>query len=150
QGVTDDMERFRFNTMVSKLMIFAGELSDRAEQLRGTGAWTEAIRSLVLLMAPAMPALAEELWATIGGPYSVHTQSCPSYDPALTAVATATVAVQVDGKVRDKLEVAADAGQDAVYAEATRSERIARLLEGKRVAKVIYVPGRLLSIVTTR
>ncbi len=148
QGVTDDLERFRFNTMISKLMIFAGDLVERGEAARGTAAWTEAIRSLVLLLAPAMPCLAEELWERIGGPYSVHQQSWPTYDAALTAVATATVAVQVDGKLRDKLEVPAGADQDAVVTQALRSERVSRTIGDRSVAKVIYVPGRLLNVVT--
>jgi leucyl-tRNA synthetase len=148
EAVTDDLERFRFNTAVAKLMTYVGELADRSKDVRGTEAWTEAIRTLLLLLAPMAPHLVEELWARAGGPYSVHTQAWPQVDPALAAVDSTVVVVQVDGKVRDKLTVPIDADQASVLARATSSERVARLLDGRRIVKEIYVPGRMLSLVT--
>jgi leucyl-tRNA synthetase len=148
RAVTDDLERFRFNTAVAKLMTYLGELSDRSKEVRGTGAWNEAVRTLLLLLAPMAPHLAEELWARSGGQYSVHTQSWPQADEQLAAVDSAVVVVQVDGKVRDKLTVPVDADQASVLAQATASERVARLLDGRRIVKEIYVPGRMLSLVT--
>jgi leucyl-tRNA synthetase len=148
QGVTDDLERFRFNTAISKLMMYVGELADRQSELRGTGAWTEAIRSLLLLLAPITPHVVEELWEQVGGAYSAHTQAWPTFDPALVAVEEAVVVVQIDGKVRDKLTVAVGVEPSAVLARAMESERVRRALEGRRVVKEIYVPGRMLSLVT--
>jgi leucyl-tRNA synthetase len=148
QGVADDLARFRFNTMVAKLMTFAGALADQPSAVRGTAAWHEAIRTLLLMLAPSMPHLAEELWARLGGSYSIHQQGWPAHDPALTVAEMVEVAVQVDGKVRDRLTVGVDADEASVVALARASERIERHLEGRAVAKVIYVPGRLLSLVT--
>jgi leucyl-tRNA synthetase len=147
-GVTEDLERFRFNTTIAKLMTFSGELSERAGAARGSAAWQEAIRALLLVMAPAMPHLAEELWERLGGPYSIHRQAWPAHDPALAAAETVTVAIQVDGKVRDKLTVAADADEASVVALARASERVERHLAGRRLVKTIYQPGRILSLVT--
>ncbi|HEY3111674.1 MAG TPA: class I tRNA ligase family protein, partial [Chloroflexota bacterium] len=152
-GVTEDLERFRFNTMIAKLMTFSGELSARASgspasAAGGSAAWHEAIRALLLLLAPAMPHLAEELWERLGGRYSIHRQSWPVHDPALVAAETVTVAIQVDGKVRDKLTVAVDADEASVVAQARASERVERHLEGRRLVKTIYQPGRILSLVT--
>jgi leucyl-tRNA synthetase len=147
-GVGEDLERFRFNTMIAKLMTFSGELAERAGSARGSAAWHEAIRALLLLLAPAMPHLTEELWERLGGPYSIHQQSWPAHEAALVATETVTVAIQVDGKVRDKLSVAADADEASVVALARASERVERHLEGRRLVKTIYQPGRILSLVT--
>ena len=103
---------------------------------------------MLLLLAPLAPHLAEELWERCGGPYSVHTQAWPQADPTLAAVDSAVVVVQIDGKVRDKLVVPVDTEPAAVLAQARASERVARLLEGRRIVKEIYVPGRMLSLVT--
>src|SRR5919201_4943884 len=126
--------------MIAKLMTFSGELGAPASgspagAARGSAAWHEAIRTLLLLMAPAMPHLAEELWERLGGPYSIHRQSWPAHDPALVAAETVTVAIQVDGKVRDKLTVAVDADEASVVAQARASERVERHLAGRRLVK---------------
>jgi leucyl-tRNA synthetase len=148
--VTEDIERFRFNTMVAALMEFTNALAEVADQpeVKGSGAWQEAIKTLILLLAPTMPHLAEELWSDIGGEYSVHVQAWPNWDAKLVVDQEVTVVVQVDGKVRDKLVVAADATEDEVSSRARASERVQRYLTGRQVSQVIFVPGRLLSIVT--
>ena len=102
--------------------------------------------SLVLMLAPACPHIAEELWELTGHPYSVHQQTWPAFDPALTAEDTITLVVQVDGKVRDKLEVAGRHQRGRGHPLALASERVARWIEGKQTT-AIYVPGRLVNIV---
>jgi leucyl-tRNA synthetase len=106
------------------------------------------VRTFVLLLAPFAPHTAEELWERLGGTYSVHQQDWPAWDEALLAREEVTLAVQVDGRVRDRLTVAADAEQDQVRREALASERVQRHLEGRSVERVIYVRGRLVNVVT--
>ena len=146
--VADDLERFRLNTVISALM----ELTNTLQRARDAGpvdgaAWDEAFRMLVLMLAPPCPHLAEELWERIGGPYSVHQQSWPKVNESLTAQATTEVAVQLNGKTRDRVTVAADASEDEVRTATEALPRVAEQLAGHSVRRVIYVPGRLINIV---
>ena len=148
KSVTDDLERFRFNTTVAKLMSFTTEMIEFGKTCRGTQAWTDSIRSLVLMLAPVVPCTAEELWEQIGGAYSIHTQEWPTFEANLIVDETVTVAVQVDGKVRDKMDIAVGSTEADVLAVARESERVTRFLENRTIVKVIYAPGRMLSLVT--
>ena len=102
----------------------------------------------MLLLAPITPHLGEELWERIGGAYSVHTQSWPGYDPELARVPEVTLVVQVDGRVRDRITVPADIPAERARELALRSERVRQHLDGRRVKDVVYVPGRVVNIVT--
>ncbi len=146
--VSDDMNRFKFNTALAALMEYTNALSqawDRSDV--SPGAWEEAIGGLLTLMAPMAPHLAEELWEATGHDYSVHTQSWPAWDEELAADKTITLVVQVNGRLRDKLEASASISEEAAKEMALASERVQPHIEGKSVAKVIYVPGRLVNIV---
>jgi leucyl-tRNA synthetase len=148
ERVTDDLERYRMNTMVSALM----ELTNAMQRQREAGptdrgAWEETVRLLSLMLGPACPHLAEELWSRAGGGYSVHEQAWPTPNPALLREERVEIPVQVNGRVRDRVSVAADASEEAVREAALASERVAEHLEGHEVARVVYVPGRLLNIV---
>ncbi len=146
--VTDDIAAFRFNTMLSALMELTNELTRRREAGPVDGeAWDEAVRSLVLLMAPATPHIAEELWERLGQPYSVHEQAWPEYDDALATDETVEVAVQVNGKVRDRITLALDAAEEAAREAALASPAVAAHTAGKELVRVIYVPNRLVNIV---
>src|SRR5579884_1532680 len=108
QAVTDDLEAFRFNTMLARLMEYTNALARAKEAGNVSGeAWREAVETLMLLVAPAAPHIAEELWARTGGAYSVHQQPWPAYEPAMAAEEQITVVVQVNGKVRDRLTLPA-------------------------------------------
>jgi leucyl-tRNA synthetase len=98
-------------------------------------------------MAPFTPHIAEELWERLGLPYSIHQQSWPEIDPALLIADRITLAVQVNGKRRDEIEVAADADEATIRAAALASAKVARHLSGREPRKVIVVPGRLINIV---
>src|SRR5690606_16221952 len=118
----EDISTFQFNTMVARLMEFVNELSSlRDTEVVRTEAWREAMRTLVLLLAPSTPYLAEELWERLGQPYSVHQQSWPQYDPELAAAEMIELVVQVNGKVRDRLEVPADITEERAIELATAS-----------------------------
>ncbi len=111
---TEDIEHFRFNTMIAALM----EMTNALTQARDAGpvdreAWSEAIEALLLMLAPLAPHIAEELWERTGRPYSVHTQSWPEWDADLAREDEVTLVVQVNGKVRDRIHVPAGIDEDA-------------------------------------
>ncbi|MDA8217569.1 MAG: leucine--tRNA ligase [Dehalococcoidales bacterium] len=146
--VTDDVERFRFNTMLAALMEFTnylGSVQDTA--VVRTPAWSAAIEALLLLLAPSAPHMAEELWSQIGRPYSVHTQPWPQWDEELAAEEMFTLVVQVNGRVRDRLSVPVSITEEDARTMALGSDQVRRFLDGKKVANVVYVPGRLVNIV---
>jgi leucyl-tRNA synthetase len=146
--VTHDFEMFEFNTIVSALMEFSNTLVKAKETpLYKTAAWDEAIRSFLLMLAPVTPHLAEELWTRSGCPYSVHLQAWPAYDEAAAADEVITLAVQVNGKVRDRIQVPADASEETVRQAALAAAGAQKYTEGKQVVKVIYAPKQLVNIV---
>jgi leucyl-tRNA synthetase len=148
QVVSEDYERFSFNTMLARLMEFTHALGKAHEANNiGATAWNKALESLVLMMAPAAPHIAEELWMRLGHPYSVHQQSFPTFDESLTKADTITLVVQVNGKVRDKFEAPADIDEATARAMALESSKVRAFTDGHEVVKVLFVPGRLVNIV---
>jgi leucyl-tRNA synthetase len=146
--VTDDMEAFTFNTIIAGLMEFTNALQRaKGTAVYGTEAWEEGIETLLLLLAPCCPHIAEELWAQTGRPYSIHQQSWPAFDPDLAAEEVITLIVQINGKLRARIEVPADIGEEAAKETALADSNIQRHIEGKEIRKIIYVPGRLVNIV---
>jgi leucyl-tRNA synthetase len=153
RDVTSDYEGFRFNTMVAKLM----ELSNTLFRYRGTavagdGAWDEAVRLLLLMLAPAAPHIAEEIWsrlATAAGREwsSIHAESWPIVDDEAIVVSVREVPVQVNGKLRDRVVVAADADEATIEREVLASPRIATLLAGRTPDRIVHAGGRLVNIV---
>jgi leucyl-tRNA synthetase len=150
---TQDMETFSFNTYIANLMELNNALLKVKETpIQGTpegkAAWDEATEALLLLLAPACPHIAEELWARTGRPYSIHRQAWPTWDEAVAAEETITLVVQVNGKVRDKIEVPVDVDEATARSLALQTEGAKRHTEGRTIVKVVVVPGRLVSIVT--
>jgi leucyl-tRNA synthetase len=147
--LTEDIAAFHFNTAIAALM----ELTNHLTRLRESGemidaeAWQEAVRSLVLLMAPLTPHIAEEMWEHLGGAYSVHTQAWPEADPAVAAEDELEVAVQVNGKVRARLLLPPGAPEAMARERAMADAGVAAHVAGKEIARLIYVPDRLLNIV---
>jgi leucyl-tRNA synthetase len=148
RGVTDDLDRFRFNVAISKLMVLTNEIRTALDA--GAGAGTAA-RTLVQLVAPFAPFTAEELWREIlGEGSSVHTSSWPTFDASLTTEDTVTMVIQVDGKVRDKVEVAADIDETGALEVARSSERARSAVGDRTVAKEIVRAPKLVNLVTAR
>jgi leucyl-tRNA synthetase len=144
--VTEELDRYQFHTAIAALMEYSNWIGDQRAAFTAAQR-AEALRTLTLLLAPFAPALAEELWARLGGPYSVHRQDWPRFDPALVAEETVTLVVQVNGKLRDRIAAPADLAEDAARGLAAASEKVAPYLGGKQPQKVVYVPGRLINIV---
>lgn len=148
RDVTQDLEGFRFNTAVAELMKLNNDMLKAKEAgLFGTALWQEAIETFVLLLAPLAPHLAEELWSRLGNAYSVHQQTWPTFDPALAAEDTVEVVVQINGKVRARVVVAADADEATLREAALNTDAVQKALNGQVPLKVIVVPGKLVNLV---
>lgn len=146
--VTHDFDAFEFNTIVSGLMELLNEMYKAREQgAAGSPAWKEALDIYVRMMAPVTPHIAEELWGRLGKPYSVHNQSWPEVDEKAAAEEQVTLVVQVNGKVRDRITMAAGIADQDAKAAALESEAVRRILAGKQPRKVIVVPGKLVNVV---
>jgi leucyl-tRNA synthetase len=146
RGVTEDMERFRFNTAISKLQVLTNAMRSTLDA--GAGA-KEAATALVLMLAPLAPFAAEELWREVlGHPTSVHVVAWPTFDEALARDERVTMVVQVDGKVRDRIEVDADASEETCRELALSSERAIRAIDGREVRQVVVRAPRLVNIVS--
>jgi len=146
--VTEDLEGFHFNTAIAALMEFVNYLYRVKEEQVEMPAWQEAIRSLVLVLAPMTPHLTEELWAQMGESYSIHLQRWPSYDATLARAELVTLVLQVDGKVRDRVQVQADLTDAQARELALRNEKVRKFMDGRQLADVVVVPGRLVNVVT--
>jgi leucyl-tRNA synthetase len=145
---TEDMERFRFNTMLAALMEFTNYLGKVHEQGTVSGSvWNEAIKILLLLLAPSTPHLAEELWTGLGYPYSIHNQSWPTWDENLVKEEEVTLVVQVNGKVRDKITIPVTITEAEAKDLALGSSKIKGYLNEKKPDKIIYIPRKLVNIV---
>jgi leucyl-tRNA synthetase len=141
--VGDSLEKFSFNTAVAALMTLKNDLRAAVRENKiGAAAWMEAVKNMLLLMAPITPHIAEELWSRIGGDYSIHQQSWPQYDAAKAAAETMTLVVQVNGKVRDRVEVPADISEEDAKKAALETEGAKRYLNGDQPKKVIFINSR--------
>jgi leucyl-tRNA synthetase len=139
--VTEDIESLRFNTAIAALMEF----------INAANKWDRIPRAVAerftLLLAPLAPHLAEELWQQLGHAESLAYASWPEHDPAYLIADTLTVAVQINGKVRAKIDVPAEAGEADVLALAKADANVSRHLEGSTIRRAIYVPGRIVNFV---
>ncbi|MEO6397110.1 MAG: leucine--tRNA ligase [Tepidiformaceae bacterium] len=148
RAVTAEMEGFRFNTLISRLM----EHTTAMQRARAAGsvdraAWEEAIATAILLTAPLAPHLAEELWERIGKPYSVHLAAWPVCDAALARDDEVELVVQVNGKVRDRVTLPLEASEEEARVAVFASAIVRQWLDGAEPRRVIYVPGKLLNVV---
>ena len=151
RAVIEGLERFKYNTAIAAMMELTNEMSpayDAGSVSRN--AWSEAVESLLLLLAPMGPHLAEELWERTGHSYSVHNQPLPEWDEALAAIEEATLVVQVNGKVRDRIAVPASIGEGEAKEAALTSEKVLAYTDGKPVDKIVFVPGRYLVSVVVK
>jgi leucyl-tRNA synthetase len=146
--VTHDFETFEFNTIVSGLMELLNEMYKVREQgAEGSPEWAEAQDLYLRMMAPVTPHVAEELWKFLGKPYSVHLQPWPQVDEEAAAEEQITLVIQINGKVRDRVQVPVDIDGEQAKSYALSSAIVQKYLEGRQPHKVILVPGKLVNIV---
>jgi len=146
QAVTEDVEDgYQFNTAVSELMKLSNGLTDAS--CKDSPIYLEGIETLVVLLAPFAPHIAEELWHLLGNTDSVHTQTWPAFDPAALVADEITLVIQIMGKTRGSIQVPAQADPSTLEQYARQSEVTQRYIEGKEIKKVIVVPGKLINFV---
>ena len=148
QRVIADMNVFKFNTSIAALMEFTTALMRAHENGNvSVESWRSGVERLLLHAAPLAPHIAEELWQRTGHIGSIHMEMNPSYDESVITADVITLAVQVQGKLRDQIEVPADIDQESAIQAAKMATNVVRHLEGMQIIKEIYVPGRLVNIV---
>lgn len=146
--VSSDIDALKFNTMVAALMEFTNFLIEVGDdELRATDVWREAIETFIVLLAPSAVFMAEELWERTGHQESVHEQTWPQWNPELAAEETFTLVVQINGKVRDRIEAPVTIDEDGARDLALASLRVQAHLDGFQVHKVFYREGRLINLV---
>ncbi len=147
--VTSDIEDDKFNTAVSSMMEAVNGLYKikEAHGIVGSDAWRFALESLLQVLAPFAPHITEELWHELGHEDTIHRDHWPQWDNAYLASDTMTIIVQVNGRLRAKLEIATDSDQAAIEKQALADEHVQTFVDGKEPKKIIYVPGKILNIV---
>jgi len=139
--VTEDLDELRFNTAIAQMMVFTNEMTKLVKRPRAL------LEPFVLLLSPFAPHIAEELWERLGKGPSVAKQPWPQYDPALVASERLTIPIQVNGKLRSKIEVPANSSEEQVVRLARQDAKLAEWLQGKQPRKVIYVEKKLVNFV---
>ena len=148
KGVTEDAEKFQFNTSVARIMELTNALYKYdALELKNRGLMEGAIRDLLIILSPFAPHFCEEMWEQMGYPYSIFNQKWPVYDPKALVRDTVEMAVQVNGQVKYKIQVSQDADNKAVEEAALNDEKAEVYLKGREIVKIIVVPKRLVNIV---
>ena len=143
--VSDDIgERFNFNTAISTIMELVNEMYRYKEGTVNPGLFGAAIKDLIIMLAPFVP---EEMWEHLGYEGSVHDQNWPEYDEKALVKDTVEIVVQVNGKIKEKLDIAGGLSREEMEKTAMENEKVKGLIEGKNVVKVIAVPGKLINIV---
>jgi len=146
--VSEELSNFRFNTALATLMECNNALiKQQNEPVARSTAYRDTLETMMLLLAPMAPHISEELWHLTGHSGSIHTTDWPEFDEALTQDETFTLVVQVNGKVRERIQVAADTSEHDIRMLALNNPRVASFIGEATVQKVIYVPGRLINIV---
>ena len=150
ERITNDIERFHFNTAVSALMEMTNALYEFGAAEKGeyrNAVASEAMENMALILAPFVPHVADELWEAMGKSGTTYEQNWPAFDPELTKAEMVEMVIQINGKVRDRLELPAEIDAGQVEELALASDRVQKLLEGRPPRKVIVVPGKLVNIV---
>ena len=145
--VSEDLERFKFNTSISTLMEFTNSLSKIWSAGCNNDLWKESIIILIKLLSPMAPHITEELWELNGQEFSVHNQEFPSWDDQLISTDTKTIVVQVNGKVRSQFDIEGTKSEEEIFEIASNNEKVQENLTGKEIIKKIYVKDKLVNFV---
>ena len=149
--VTEDIERFHFNTAISAIMelvneIYVSAVKDRTDEI-SRRVVRESLETVVVLLSPFVPHFSEELWEALGNRDSIIKTRWPEYDPEAVLEEEILIVIQVNGRVRDRMTLPVSYGEEEVKTWALRSDRIRKLVEGKEIKRVILVPKKLVNIV---
>ncbi len=152
--VTRDIEdRYHLNTAIAAIMELVNglykALEPRPARPESWKAIREATETVLLLLSPFAPHLAEELWEALGNPKTLGTRSWPAHDPTMAAEERLTLVVQVNGKLRGKLSIGTEEDDEAIKKRALEDENVKRFLEGKEIVRVVVVPKRLVNVVVS-
>jgi len=139
--VTEDLDELRFNTAIAQMMVFTNEMTKLNSRPRAL------LEPFALLLSPFAPHLCEELWERLGKAPSLAYAPWPAHDPALVAAERLTIPIQVNGKLRSRIEVPADATEQQVVTLARQDAKVSEWLQGKQPRKVIYVEKKLVNFV---
>jgi leucyl-tRNA synthetase len=139
--VGEDIETLSFNTAIAQMMIFVNEATKHKVLPRG------AFKKFLIILSPFAPHITEELWAQVGEKDSIFSQAWPEYNPEMVQDNLIEMPIQVNGKVRDKIKVSVDISEEEAEEKALASEKVQKHIEGKEIKKVIFVKGRLISVV---
>jgi leucyl-tRNA synthetase len=150
--VTSDTEKFQFNTSIARMMEFVNALykydSDFHENIERNGKFfNDSVKDLVILLAPFAPHFAEECWSELGFEYSVFNQEWPKFDAAALVKDEVEIAIQINGKIKARINVPSDLNEDGIKEASLNNEDVKKALEGKAVAKIIVIKGKLVNIV---
>ncbi|HEX9843422.1 MAG TPA: class I tRNA ligase family protein, partial [bacterium] len=145
--VSEDYGVFKYNTLLAALMTLRNHMKQVRAALEGSPAWEDAVDNMLLMLAPVMPFVIEELWQRRHPGPSVHDQSWPAYDPALAAADLVTLVVQINGRIRDKLDIPAGTPAAELEGLAMALPKVQEALQGKTIRKVIPVGNKLVNIV---
>ncbi len=146
--VIEDMNAYKYNTAIAALMTYTNQMNDVWENGGvSRDAWRDAVRRLLLHLAPLAPHIAEELWLRNGWDFSIHDQLLPEWDESKLIVDTIRIVVQVNGRVRDTITVPTDAGEKEIASAALSSPGALRHTQDRVIRRTIHVPGRLVNIV---
>ncbi|GIS28333.1 MAG: leucine--tRNA ligase [Chloroflexota bacterium] len=145
--VSEDLERFKFNTSISTLMEYTNSLSKIWSAGCNNDLWKESIIILIKLLAPMAPHITEELWELNGQKFSVHNQEFPSWDDQLISTDAKTIVVQINGKVRSQFDIEGTKSEEEVFEIASNNEKVKENITGKEIIKKIYVKDKLVNFV---
>lgn len=149
--VTDDIERFHFNTAISAIMELVNEINNSVVKDQNDEAskqvMREAIETVILLLSPFVPHISEELWQELGYKESIVNHPWPEFDPNAILEDEVLIVIQINGKLRDRMIIPASLGEEEIKASALKSERVQKFIQGKEIKKIILVPNKLVNIV---
>jgi len=140
--IDEDLEATKFNTLIAAFMEFANFWQENKKEVS-----KDIIERFLILLAPMAPHISEELWQNLGHKKSIFLEKWPEYDPTLVREEIVTLIIQVNGRVRDKIEVEADISEEKAKELAFSQKKVKNWIEGKEIKKVIFVPGKLINIV---
>ena len=144
------MDRFKFNTSIAGMMELSNYINQNWDNWGiGKEIWDESVEVLIKLLAPMAPHLAEELWFLTGHQFSIHQKSWPEWSRELATDELITLIIQVNGRLRDKIDVESSINEEEAKKTAMESDRVKAHIAGNNIKRVIYIPGKLINIVAS-